>query len=52
MKNKTLFQNSARTFAALAVLVLLSSCNRGYGCPTNFSVDVMDVLKAAVQVFF
>ena len=32
------------TFAALAS-VALSSCNRGYGCPTNFSIgDSLEVL--------
>lgn len=38
MKRKNL-----RNFAAIALLVavagLSSSCNRGYGCPTNFSVN-------------
>lgn len=52
MRNKSLLKKSAQIFAAAAVLVLFSSCNRGYGCPTNFSVDIVDVLKAAVQVFF
>lgn len=51
MKNKSLITKSARTIAALATLVLLSSCNRGYGCPTNFSIDLLDVLKTAVSVF-
>lgn len=52
MKNKALTKKSAQVVAALAVVVLFSSCNRGYGCPTNFSVDVLDVLKSAVQLFF
>ncbi len=52
MKNKSLVTKSAKTLVAIAALVFLSSCNRGYGCPTNFSIDVMDVLKAAVEIFF
>ncbi len=36
-----------------ASVLLLSSCNRGYGCPTNFSVDVFDALKSIlVAVIF
>ena len=30
-----------------AVLLALSSCNRGYGCPTNFSIE--EVLGSCVQ---
>ena len=30
--------------------VFLSSCNRGYGCPTNFEVEVNDSLIEAVQM--
>lgn len=26
-------------FALIAVGMLSSSCNRGYGCPTNFSIS-------------
>lgn len=52
MKNKALAKKSAQMVAAFAVLIVCSSCNRGYGCPTNFSVDVLDVLKSAVQLFF
>jgi hypothetical protein len=52
MKNKALVRRPAQLVAALAALVLFSSCNRGYGCPNNFSLDVMDVLKATVQFFF
>ncbi|MFN7117190.1 MAG: hypothetical protein ACK4TA_10355 [Saprospiraceae bacterium] len=52
MKNKALASKSAKTIAAIAALVFFSSCNRGYGCPTNFSIDFVDVLKAAVEIFF
>ncbi len=52
MKNKALAKKSAQMVAALAVVVLCSSCNRGYGCPTNFSIDILDVLKSTVLFFF
>ncbi len=52
MKNKTLVKNAAKTFFAAVALMLFSSCNRGYGCPTNFSVDFWDVLNSAVQILF
>lgn len=34
--------------ATLAAAVILSSCNRGYGCPTNFSLN--DVFSTLVDV--
>lgn len=52
MRNKSLIKKSAQIFVAAAVLVLFSSCNRGYGCPTNFSIDLLDVLKATVFFLF
>lgn len=52
MKNKALVKNSAKIFFAAVALMVLSSCNRGYGCPTNFSVDFWDVLNATVQILF
>ncbi len=52
MKNKSLVKNFAKIVFAAAILMAFSSCNRGYGCPTNFSVDVLDVLKGLVQMFF
>ncbi|MBV6655993.1 MAG: hypothetical protein KI786_19640 [Mameliella sp.] len=41
---KKVVKNSA--FAILAVTAL-SSCNRGYGCPNNFSLN--DALTAVVD---
>jgi len=32
-------RRSATTLIAMLGMVVLSSCNRGYGCPTNFSVE-------------
>jgi len=36
MKNRV---NKTLLFASLLVIVTLSSCNRGYGCPGSFSAD-------------
>ena len=45
-----------RSLPLLAVLLtlLLSSCNRGYGCPTNFSLNEswVDVVKTVLNVLF
>jgi hypothetical protein len=38
MKKQTLNRLIPGVLSLLAVAVM-SSCNRGYGCPTNFSVD-------------
>lgn len=46
---------SIRQFVGLLALVILasslSSCNRGYGCPSNFSVNKMaaTVVKGVVK---
>ncbi len=50
MKNKTLFRSYAKTFLAIAAIVMLSSCNRGVGCPTNFSIDLYDIIHTVVQI--
>ncbi len=37
---KGIFRKRAFNFLALLLLGILSaSCNRGYGCPTNFSLE-------------
>jgi hypothetical protein len=45
-------RNASSKSLAFVIVVLLCgsvfSCNRGYGCPTNFSLD--DVFNVAVQV--
>jgi len=40
-------KNLILVVVAIAVLVTISSCHRGVGCPTNFSADspVVDVVK-------
>ncbi|MEL7020204.1 MAG: hypothetical protein AAGK47_01230 [Bacteroidota bacterium] len=46
MKKNT-FRQFVALFAFVAMLASLASCNRGYGCPTNFSADtaVEQVIK-------
>ena len=39
----------AAIFALLFLAASFSSCNRGYGCPTNFSVN--DSLTEVVTTF-
>ena len=48
------FKFNAKPVAVAALLATaLSSCNRGYGCPTNFSLDgALDAVAAAVWVLF
>ena len=52
---KTKFFRSLVLFAALSLTaVSFSSCNRGYGCPTNFSIGAVvgttvSVLADAVE---
>ncbi len=52
MKNRTV--KSLALFVALALTSLsMSSCNRGYGCPTDFSIAakvVKPAVDAAVKV--
>ncbi|MCB0558101.1 MAG: hypothetical protein H6573_18185 [Lewinellaceae bacterium] len=38
MKNKNL-RKIAAVAAFLAIASIFSSCNRGYGCPSNFSMN-------------
>ncbi len=49
--------NSVKRILPLLAVVLtlfVSSCNRGYGCPTNFSINEwwVDVVKAVLNVLF
>jgi hypothetical protein len=39
--------------ALLAFAASFSSCNRGYGCPNNFSVNknAVEVVKTAISSF-
>lgn len=40
--------NRLQTLLFILAVFAFSSCNRGYGCPTNFSIDEISTL--AVQV--
>jgi hypothetical protein len=39
---------------SLAAFVVLSSCNRGYGCPTNFNMNdcLVDAVQTVVNFIF
>jgi hypothetical protein len=45
--------NSFRIFVLLGLVILVSSCNRGVGCPNNFKIsDAFEsVVAGAVQLF-
>jgi len=44
----------ARVLVAAVALLAVSSCNRGYGCPTNFSIDdaLLDTLQRFLSLLF
>ncbi|MEM8528373.1 MAG: hypothetical protein AAGG68_27270 [Bacteroidota bacterium] len=44
-------KNTLVIFSLLAFTASFSSCNRGYGCPNNFSIGekVTEVVKTAVK---
>ncbi len=48
MKIKNLKKDAGSLFI-LAATLLMTSCNRGYGCPTNFSFE--DLFGYAAQLF-
>ena len=45
-------QRIAQATLFLATTVFLSSCNRGYGCPTDFSMDEVAVNLVKTMVAF
>ena len=47
-------QRIAKATLFLATTVFLSSCNRGYGCPTDFSIDevAINFVKTVVTFLF
>ena len=47
-------KKDARNILALLTILAVTSCNRGYGCPTNFSVEdlLVQVIKAFLAVWF
>lgn len=46
--------NRLLPFAALLITATVSSCNRGYGCPTNFSLNenLIDAVLGVLQILF
>jgi hypothetical protein len=47
-------QRIAKATLFLATTVFLSSCNRGYGCPTDFNIDevVVSFVKTMLAFIF
>ncbi|MEL7221991.1 MAG: hypothetical protein AAGJ93_11775 [Bacteroidota bacterium] len=47
-------QRIAQVALFLASSAFLSSCNRGYGCPTDFSIDevAINLINTVVTVLF
>lgn len=47
-------KNRLPLFAATLVLLATSACNRGVGCPTNFSLNdsLLDTVVSLVKVLF
>ncbi len=52
--NKRILNRLAIVMTFLAIVTIFSSCNRGVGCPTNFSdnITVVDVAKTVSSVIF
>jgi len=51
---KSIFSKRTTTQLAFLLLVtVVSSCNRGYGCPTNFSLqdEIVELVTKAVSLF-
>ncbi|MCF8236705.1 MAG: hypothetical protein K9I85_00975 [Saprospiraceae bacterium] len=44
---------AARSLALLGLVFLVSSCNRGTGCPNNFRVDIQwdSILQTIASLF-
>jgi hypothetical protein len=52
MNFKNVSKKALRVLAAASIIVAFSSCNRGYGCPSNFSLgDFFQDLVIAVVAF-
>jgi hypothetical protein len=47
--NKKSFRLRPSTLLATCGALILSSCNRGVGCPTNFSLDVSELINVLVS---
>lgn len=52
--NKRIVNRLAILLTFFAMTTIFSSCNRGVGCPTNFShnITVMDVAETVSAVIF
>ena len=46
---KNLLRNLVAFVLLLTFAATVSSCNRGYGCPNNFSIDANDVIEVAAE---
>jgi hypothetical protein len=52
MNFKNVSKKALRVLTAASIIVAFSSCNRGYGCPSNFSLgDFFQDLVIAVVAF-
>jgi hypothetical protein len=51
---KRILNQLLKAMVFLAVITAFSSCNRGVGCPNNFSINVsvVDVAETVSTVFF
>lgn len=47
---KIQIKKSLKSLLVFALIALTFSCNRGYGCPTNFSFN--DLIAEAVKTVF
>ncbi|HMQ45876.1 MAG TPA: hypothetical protein PKA00_02960 [Saprospiraceae bacterium] len=47
-------RSAGQIAAAVVVAFFLSSCNRGYGCPSNFSLNenAFDVVNSLINILF
>ena len=53
MKKQSI-KSALTLLAVVAATALLSSCNRGYGCPNNFSLNdnVFEVVGSVLNLIF
>lgn len=51
---KQMIRNFLPGMLMLGAVVFLSSCNRGYGCPNNFSLNdtVVEIVGSVLNLFF
>jgi hypothetical protein len=51
---KIQIKKSQNVVLACVVIALTFSCNRGYGCPSNFSFTdlIADAIKMVISLFF